>query len=193
MISFRRDKYWIIAVIALVINVIVGIHYYKVGKQLGERSEVIKQLNAKLDIMDSIIHNDSLMVSIAQKQSDSINSKRDVLRSHIKIVHDTTYAEPDSGSDDIEQVISDNPQIAHLIMIDDSTISALRRINQDQAKSINDLYANRSLLQQKVTVLESNQHIPRLSHGVQVGIGYCRSAISGVPCIYAGYGYSVRF
>ena len=187
----RRELYLIITGIALLASVIIGVKLFQRGRELGELKQALAQNQTLLNIADSTIKADSTMRVIAQSQSDSTLVHRNKLRASIKIVHDTTYLVPDSTLDEPE-VISTSSEVAHLLLADDSTINALKRVNQDQAKEIIDLYNERGILNNRVGILQKAKSPSNFSHGIQLGIGYCRTSTGGAPCVYAGYGFSLR-
>jgi hypothetical protein len=192
MIS-KRDIYLIIAAIVLSINVIVGIHYYDVGKR--KVALVATQDSLKVVIKEK---------EIIQKQRDSIGAELKIAdaktistRSIYVDARDKTKIKGDSAFDATGKFIQIlDPRITSQIKAANNHITSLESelATAKFALRIDTVFIAKD--SQEINLHKSIEKLtsaPRLSHGFQVGVGYCRSAISGVPCIYAGYGYSVRF
>jgi hypothetical protein len=136
-------------------------------------------------ITQSDKHSDSVQIrtTVARKQSDSVASRYTGVRSKAKIVHDTVTV-------DSSHVYVDST-LAQIIVSADSTIAAQQITIALQDTLLAAKNVGIGLRDQRIKLLESRGP-QRFSKGLQIGVGYCQTANSRTPCIYAGYGFQLR-
>lgn len=190
----RRDLYLVIAATVLIINVIVGFHFYDVGR----RKVALKATEDSLVVVrkEKLIiakQRDSIGVELAKADVKSQSSRIEYIRvnKQTSIKGDSAYDSTGKFIQVLDKRISDRIKTAdrHVADLEDELKVAKYAIKIDTifiAKQEQETGLNKSIADLKTA--------PRGSWGLQVGIGGCTSAKGDtVPCGYIGLGYSVRF
>jgi len=174
---------------ALVIAFLLSLSVvYFIGKRTGQ-TDARLSINAELlKKSDDSIKSVQIRTDSAKKQVAALDTQRGVVRTQIRVVHDSIFVKGENNSDSVTIV---SPTIAHLIQADDSLISAQKHALALQDTLISSLRRGSSLRDERIKLLES-RGTSRISRGVQIGVGYCQTATSRTPCLYAGYGLQLR-
>lgn len=189
----KRDIYLVIAAGILAINVVIGFHFYDVGK----RKVALKATQDSLVVVEkekAIISNQRDSIGKELIKADNKSAITRIIYKHdsanVQINGDSAY---DSTGHFIQVL---DHRITERITSADSHITKL----EAQLKTakygfkIDTLFIAKQ--NQETGLNKSIAHLqsaPLLSKGFQVGAGYCQSPKGGTPCIYAGYGISMRF
>jgi len=163
---------------------------YYVGKKQGVVDTQLGVNASQIGVSDSTTKTVQIRTDSSRKKDAVLDSLHDVIRNRIKVVHDTVYAPSDISSDTTDEAIY-SPAIAHLIATDDSLISAQKHSLALQDTLNASLRVGIALRDERIELLES-RGTSRFSHGIQLGLGYCQTALSRTPCAYVGYGIQVR-
>jgi hypothetical protein len=184
MIAIPKWAYWVVGFLLA-----VAVAFYT-GTRKGHLDEKLSINAGQLKKSDSSIKSVQIRTDSAKKQIIPLETQRGVVRTQIRVVHDTILSSGgiNSGKDSI---IAVSPAIAHLIQADDSLIAIQKRALALQDTLVASLRVGLSLRDQRIHLLES-RGTSRISHGIQIGLGYCQTASSRVPCGYVGYGIQVR-
>jgi hypothetical protein len=173
---------WVWIVVAVLLALTFA---YCAGKRTGQTDQKLVQNQAQIDTNTTKTKVDSAKADTARRLSTILDTSRTTVRNRIRVVHDTIYAPTDTTDEAIY-----SPAIAHLIAKDDSLISAQKHALALQDTLIGSLRQGITLRDTRIKLLES-RGTSRISHGVQVGVGYCQSSTRQV-CGYVGYGVQVR-
>lgn len=159
----------------------LSIAYY-VGKNTGRTEEKLAVNAVQIRTQDSVVSKDSLKTGTTTKRSDVLIASRAVLRNKIVISHDSIF---------LHDTVIVNHEIAQIITKDDTLPPALVSERAARATESAALRATIALRDTRIKLLESRGD-SRISHGIQIGVGYCATPNGNTPCIYAGYGVQVR-
>jgi len=162
---------------------------YYVGKKQGVVDTQLGVNASQIGVSDSTTKTVQIRTDSSRKKDAVLDSTHDVIRTKIHVVHDTVYVGSDIPDSTDEAVYS--PAIAHLIATDDSLISAQKHSLALQDTLNASLRVGIALRDERIELLES-RGTSRFSHGIQLGLGYCQTALSRTPCAYVGYGIQVR-
>ena len=146
---------------------------YCTGRRTGNDNQALANNAVAIHQSDSVTKNAQAAVDTLKPKSDALGVSRTILRTQVKVVHDTTV-------------------ISKLIYADDSLIKADSNTIHAQGVDIEALRVGISDRDSRIGILEKMKE-PKIVRGIQVGAGYCRNAIGGTPCLYVGYGFSLRF
>lgn len=175
-----RRELWVAGAVVLSWTV-VGICSYR----QGALSERLAQNKVQIRTQDSVSSRDSIRADSATKHSEVLNKKYDLVRTKVRVVHDTVFV------DESEMIVVDET-LSQLIVTADSTIAAQKRSLALQDTVAAGLRRGLSLRDARIKLLES-QHDPRFSHGLQAGVGLCYGGDGQKrPCAYVGYGFQLR-
>lgn len=169
--------------LCLVGVVLLSMVSYGVGRKQGRLDEKLSANHGQIVRQDSVVRRDSLRVDTTYKASDSLLTRRATIRERVRVVRDSVF---------VRDTVYVDSTLAQLVTTDDSVPPALVKERADHAALVASLYGTIALRDRRIALLES-QHNPRISRGIQVGVGVCQP-LSGerVPCGYIGYGFQFR-
>jgi sensor c-di-GMP phosphodiesterase-like protein len=171
MITLTKIQKW---GIGAVIGIVLLTLAYCRGKSNGADNQALANNATAIHQSDSVIKNAQHTVDTLKVISDQQAASRTILRSQVRIVHDTTI-------------------ISRLVYADDSLIKADSNTIHAQGVDIEALRVGISDRDARIKILDGMK-IPRTMRGLQVGVGGCQSAARGItPCVYLGYGFTLRF
>lgn len=189
----KRDVYLVIAAAVLAINVVIGFHFYDVGKRKVA-------LKATQDSLVTVEHEKAIL----SQSRDSIG--KELIKADNKSAITRIIYKHDSAN---VQINGDSAydSTGHFIQVLDKRItqritSADKHVTKLEAQlktakygfKIDTLFIAKqdqeTGLNKSIASLTKGS---RLSRGFQVGAGYCGTPKGSTPCIYAGYGISGAF
>ena len=158
------------------------------GKKQGVLNTQLEVNASQIGVSDSTTKTVQIRTDSAKKRSDVLDKKYDVIRTKVTIAHDTLYVSSDIPGK-VDTVA--NKTLAKLIHEADSSKVAhkVERFTTDSL--VASLRHDITLRDERISLLKS-RGTSRLSHGIQLGLGYCQTALSRTPCAYVGYGFQVR-
>jgi hypothetical protein len=189
----KRDLWLVGALGVLAVNVVVGWHFYDVGK----RNVALKATRDSLSVVVA-------EKKVIQKQRDSVGAalaiaakKSAVTRTVYVDTKNETQIKGDSAYDSTGHFIQVlDPRITHRIVAADAHVTQLES-ELSTAKFA--IHVDTVFIAKQAQETKLNQNIAdmvsgsRFSGGLQVGVGECLGS-DGVKraCIYAGVGLNVR-
>lgn len=158
------------------------------GVRHGQLNEKLAQNAAQIDTSNRVTKADSINSDTARKKSVAADSAVGTIRAKIRVVHDTTFLPSDTPGK-VDTVA--NKTLAHLVYAVDSAKVAHKEEQRLQDILVAGLYHDIALRDTRIKLIES-RGTSRISKGFQVGVGYCQTASSRLPCAYVGYGLELR-
>jgi hypothetical protein len=186
-----KREVWLVALAGfLAVNVVIGFHYYAAGKQTVALKATKDSLSVVVDRSKEIEAERDLLATGLREQMKRTDSTRTVyVHDKAKVaLHGDTAVTKDSS-----QVLL--PEVAERIRAADAHIANLEAENATLKFA---LHTDSSLIANQAEQIRLNQNIAkmvkgsRLSHGFQVGGGYCATRYGNSPCAFVGYGLQVR-
>lgn len=174
----RRETVMCVAAVIISWSIV-----YIVAFRSGQNAQKLSANQTQIVQQDSVVRRDSLRVDTSHKASDSLLTRRATIRERVRVVRDSVF---------VRDTVYVDSTLAQLVTTDDSVPPALVKERADHAALVASLYGTIALRDRRIALLES-QHNPRISRGIQVGVGVCQP-LSGerVPCGYIGYGFQFR-
>lgn len=155
---------------------------YCQGKKAGAIDEKLASNKTQLISQDSVTKLVTRAADSARQSAIRLDSTHSTLRTKVRVVRDSVFVR------DTVYVSSD---IADLIRAADSTIAAQRRSLALQDTLVASLRRGIALRDTRIALLEKKGN-PRISKGMQIGVGYCATQNGNSACLYAGYGWQFR-
>lgn len=178
------DRRWY-AVLAVILACSVT---YFIGKKQGHLDEELTNNSLELKKSDSSIKSVQIRTDSAKRRSDVLDKNYDVVRTKVRVVHDTTFLPSDTPGK-VDTVA--NSTLARLIFSADSMKTAHKEERAASDVLVASLRLGISLRDERIKLLES-RGTSRISKGIQVGVGECLGPNGKTACGYVGYGLEIR-
>jgi Ulp1 family protease len=180
MVVLTKIQQWGLGALASVILVTMG---YCAGTRRQAANDALAANSVLIQKSDSVSKSVQIRVNSSKTAVSILTNANNKAKSGVRIVHDTVFT---PGHTYVDTVLVNRLNSADALIAGQSRALALE---DTLVASLNIGIHNRD---DRIKILMDYKQ-PRITHGLQVGVGYCRNATGGSPCVFVGYGFSFRF